>query len=158
VADQRAAYPLVGTIVRRDGDTLTVREEETDRRVSVMLGSSVRIQLGHRVHTASAVLPHTAVGAFVGAVGGALAAPLLTSDCMAFRKELDKLTGCTLNLADGRLYARGAIAGALGGALVGTVVGLVRGVERWENIEHQRITPLIAFGGRSVAVTVRAQF
>jgi hypothetical protein len=131
----RANSRYAGEVVASDADTLTIRLDGRDLRVSLPRTAIARMELS-RGRRPRSTLRGAAIGAGIGAAGGALLGFAAGGDrCPPGRpgEGFFGWQGCLALFSAGDKAAMGAVGfGALGG-LVGAVIGSQR-AERWETV------------------------
>jgi hypothetical protein len=130
-------------------DTLTVR--------STNIGS-IDVNRGPRARWPRAV-GYGELGLLVGAAGGALIWPLVSSsNCGTQAVAEQRGAGCAAALAfDGKKRREGALFFGAAGALIGVIAGYLDAAPRWEGISHDRFSVTIAptSGGVGLNTTMR---
>jgi hypothetical protein len=129
------------TLLGHDSQGLHLKDRGNDIVVDVDSVSFIEVSNG-AVSRRSMILKSGAAGLLVGAVGGALAGPLLlSSDCLRTTVRPDRhYIGCMENLSDGNARVRAAATFGAAGALIGTLVGAILKLDHhWEEVRLDRV-------------------
>jgi hypothetical protein len=150
---------LTGTVVGQRADTLVLKADRDGENVLVPLNTIERLQVGQRVHSRRSALGGSTAGLLLGATGGLLVGPLVTSrGCRSPEKTPTNLANCAIAMMDGDVRLKATVVGGIGGALVGAIVGMLSTVDRWEDATPQKIRPLVSLRGTSVGVGFSLRF
>jgi hypothetical protein len=151
--------PLVGTVINVSHYALLLRIDSTD--ATVYMDSVVRLDVSRgRANRTANILKNGAAGLLVGAVGGAIAGPLvLSKDCYSSTVKPWNFGGCIQDLSDGRARLEAATYFGVTGALIGGLFGAILKTDhRWEEVPLDRLHVSFAPERDGFAVGVSVSF
>jgi len=132
--------PLVGTVIDVSDHALLLRIGSTD--VTVNMDSVIRLDVSRgKASRTPNILKTGAAGLLVGAVGGAIAGPLvLSKDCYSSTVKPWNLGGCFQDLSDGGARLEAATYFGVAGAVIGGLFGAILKTDyRWDEIPLDRL-------------------
>lgn len=144
-----SSEPVVGTFLRREGDSLEVRPEKAGTRtIALEQLQRLEVSAGKRHPIGTSLLIGTGIGAGVGAVTGFAIGPCdkSTEDVIGTAIECGMLLQGDTR---GETAAVWAVLGAMSGAVTGLVVGAA-GHEKWVSGSLPGWRPIVAASARGM--------